>query len=116
MIIAVVEIPWGAPKRKTEEVLGQALDSTKIYHEVKGLLRKHYINGDDSGGGIYVFDTRANAEAWYHEGWADWMEGRFGVRPTLKIFDNYLTLDNEAGEVIVEDKAVPPPWKADAAE
>ena len=42
-----------------------------------------------------------NAEAWFNGGWADWMEGRFGVRPTLTIFDNPVVLDNEAGEVRV---------------
>ncbi|MEK9722951.1 MAG: hypothetical protein VW405_05630 [Rhodospirillaceae bacterium] len=114
MIIGVVDIPWGAAKR-TDEVLDQALESTKIYHDVKGLVRKHYINGAESGGGIYVFDTRENAEAWFHDGWADWMEGRFGVRPTLTLYDNYLTLDNEAGEVRVAGEVVPAPW-ADAAE
>jgi hypothetical protein len=116
MIIAVVQIPWGKPKCSRDAVLGQALDSTKTYHDVKGLKRKYYLNGDTGGGGIYLFDTREEAEAWFHDGWADWMEGRFGVRLTLALYDNYLTLDNAAGEVRVDGKAVPPPWKADAAE
>ena len=116
MIIAIVQIPWGKPARGRDEVLGQALESTKIYHEVKGLRKKYYLNGDDGGGGIYLFETREEAKAWFNEGWADWMEGRFGVRPTLALYDNYLTLDNVAGEVHVDGKAVPQPWKADAAE
>jgi hypothetical protein len=97
-------------------VLGQALDSTKIYHDVKGLKRKYYLNGDAGGGGIYLFETREEAEAWFHDGWPDWMESRFGVRPTMELYDNYLTLDNAAGEVRVDGEVVPPPWKADAAE
>ena len=116
MIIAVVEIPWGAPKRARDEVLPQALQSTKIYHEVKGLKRKYYLNGDAGGGGIYLFENRKDANAWFNEGWADWMEGRFGARPTLTLYDSYLTLDNEAGEVRVDGKPVPEPWKGDAAE
>ena len=116
MIIAIVEIPWGAPKRERDAVLDQALESTKIYHEVKGLKRKYYLNGDTGGGGIYLFETREDANAWFHEGWADWMERRFGVRPTLTLYDSYLTLDNEAGEVRMDGKPVPAPWKADAAE
>jgi len=63
-----------------------------------------------------LFDTRKNAEAWFHDGWADLMEGRFGVRPTLTLYDSYLTLDNDAGEVRVDGQPVTPPWEADAAE
>ena len=114
MIIAVVQIPWGEPKRSRDAVLGQALESTKIYHDVRGLKRKYYLNGDSGGGGIYLFETREDAEAWFHVGWADWMESRFDVRPTLMLYDNYLTLDNVADEVHVDDKAVPPPWQAAA--
>ena len=116
MIMAIVQIPWGEPKRGRDAVLGQALDSTKIYHGVKGLKLKYYLNGDAGGGGVYLFETRVDAEAWFHGGWADWMDSRFGVRPTLALYDNYLTLDNLAGEVRVDGEAVPPPWKADAAE
>ena len=48
--------------------------------------------------------------AWFNDGWADWMEGRFGVRPTLTLFDNPVTLDNERGEARVDGRPVPPPW------
>ena len=116
MMIAAAQIPWEGPKRELEAVLDQALESTKIYRDVKGLKRKHYINGEAGGGGVYVFDTRDNADAWFHDGWADWMEGRFGVRPTLTIYDNYLTLDNDADEVRVDGAAVDPPWLTNAAE
>jgi len=116
MIIAVVDIPWGGPKRDRDAVMGQALDSTKTYTDVKGLKRKYYLNGEASGGGVYLFETRADAEAWFHDGWADWMEGRFAVRPTLTLYDSYLTLDNDAGEVRVDGQPVPAPWASDAAE
>ena len=116
MIIAVVEIPWGGPKRERDAVLDQALESTKIYHDVKGLKCKYYLNGDAGGGGIYVFETREDANAWFHDGWADWMKGRFGVRPTLTLYDSYLTLDNEASEVRVDGKPVARPWSTNAAE
>lgn len=116
MIIAVVEIPANDKIREREATIRQALESTKIYHEVKGLVRKHYLSGENGGGGIYFFETRADAEAWFHEGWAPWMESRFGVRPTLKLYDNYLTLDNAAGELRVDGAVVPAPWKSEAAE
>ena len=110
MIIALVEIPLDCPKRPDSEVIDQSLESTKIFHDVKGLRRKYYLNSEAGGGGLYEFATREDAEAWFNEGWADWMAGRFGVRPTLKLFDSPVVLDNEAGEVRVEGRAVEAPW------
>jgi hypothetical protein len=113
MIVAIVRIPLPGPKRDTAEVVAQSLESTVIFHRVAGLQRKYYLNSEDGGGGIYVFDTRENAEAWFDGGWADWMEGRFGVRPTLALFDAPVVLDNATGEVRVDGVPVPPPWRGD---
>ena len=101
MIIALVQIPMENAKADADALTERYVESTKIFREVKGLRRKYYLIGDEGGGGVYEFDTRENAEAWFNDGWADWMEGRFGVRPTLTIFDNPLVLDNEAEEVRV---------------
>jgi hypothetical protein len=106
MIIAIVRIPFDGDRAPRDAVIEGSLKSTPIYREVKGLISKHYLMGDATNGGVYMFDTRENADAWYHEGWADWMEGRFGVRPTLEIFDNAVIVDNVAGEVRVDDKVL----------
>jgi hypothetical protein len=113
MIIALVQIPIDGPKRAHDFVVDQSLESTKIFHNVKGLRRKYYLNSENGGGGIYEFATRQDAEAWFHEGWADWMEERFGVRPTLALFDNPVVLDNESGQVKVDGEVVPSPWLQD---
>ena len=115
MIIALVQIPLQGPKRPREAAIAGALQSTKIFRNVKGLRRKYYLNSEAGGGGIYEFATREDAEAWFNDGWADWMEGRFGVRPTLTLFDNHVVLDNERGEVRVDGEPVTPPWSADTA-
>lgn len=101
MIIGVVQIPRDG-KSPRDEAVERALASSKIFREVKGLLSKHYLNGDHGGGGVYMFDTRENALAWFNDGWADWMEGRFGVRPTLTLYDCHVVLDNVKGEVRVD--------------
>ncbi|MCF3934387.1 hypothetical protein L1787_13325 [Acuticoccus sp. M5D2P5] len=116
MIIAVVELPRETNTQTAEELMRYSLEATKVYHEVKGLRRKYFLDGASGGGGVYVFDTREDAEAWFHDGWSAWMEKRQGVRPILKIYDCVLTLDNEADEVRVGDAVVPSPWNAQAAE
>jgi len=115
MIIAIVKIPLKGPERPSDEVIRQSLESTKIFHGVKGLRRKSYLNSEAGGGGIYEFASREDALAWFNDGCADWMEGRFGVRPTLELYDSPVVLDNEAGEVRVNGAPVPPPWEATEA-
>ncbi|MEO1191175.1 MAG: hypothetical protein AAFY02_05430 [Pseudomonadota bacterium] len=113
MIIAIVQIPLPGPKRDHAEVTAQSLAATEIFHAVPGLTRKYFLNGESGGAGVYEFSTRDAAEAWFNAGWADWMEGRFGVRPTLTLYDCPVVLDNAAGEVRVEGKPVDPPWAED---
>ena len=111
MIIAIVQIPLEGPKRPRDDVVALSVKSAgEIFHDVKGLRQKYYLNGDQGGGGVYFFGTREDAEAWFHDGWADWMETRFGARPTLALYDNHVVLDNEADEVRVDGKPIPAPW------
>jgi len=116
LIIALVQIPLPGPKRHTDLVTAQSVEATRIFKDVTGLRRKYFLNSEAGGGGVYEFDSRQNAEAWFNDGWADWMEGRFGVRPTLTLFDNPVVLDNEANEVRVEGQAISPPWAGDPSE
>lgn len=102
MILAIVEIPLPGPKRDHDAVVAQSLEATRHFRDVPGLNRKYFLNAETDGGGVYEFATREAAEAWFHDGWADWMEGRFGVRPTLRLFDVAVLLDNEAGEARVD--------------
>ncbi len=106
MIIAIVRIPTNGTKAPKDAMIERSVESTRIYRDVKGLRSKYYLSNDAAGGGVYEFESREHAEAWFHGGWADWMEGRFGVRPTVELFDNNVVLDNEAGEVRVDGKAL----------
>ncbi|MEO0682968.1 MAG: hypothetical protein AAF192_21470 [Pseudomonadota bacterium] len=108
MIIALVQIPR-SPKAERDVAVQAALGSTKIYRDVEGLLSKHYLNGESGGGGVYMFDTRENAEAWFNDDWPAWIESRFGVKPTLTLHDCHVVLDNVAGEVRVDGDPVDVP-------
>ena len=60
---------------------------------------------EDCGGGVYLWESRAAAEAWFNDEWWGWIEERFGARPTLTYFDHYVTVDNAAGEIRVDGVA-----------
>ncbi|WP_339950438.1 hypothetical protein [uncultured Albimonas sp.] len=108
MIIALVQIAR-SPKSPPEAAIKGGLASAPIYREVKGLLSKHYLNGEAGGGGVYMFDTAENAHAWFNEEWPAWMESRFGTRPTLTIYDCHVVVDNVAGEVRVDGEPAKAP-------
>ncbi|MEW9920388.1 hypothetical protein AB2B41_12300 [Marimonas sp. MJW-29] len=114
MIIALVQIPLDGPKRDHDLVTRQSVEATKIFHDVKGLKRKYFLNSDAGGGGIYEFATLEDAKAWFDDDWSDWMKGRFGVRPTLMLFDNPVILDNEKDEVRVDGNPIAPPWRSES--
>ncbi len=105
MFIAIVQIPGG--KRSKEQAVAAGKASAPMYLGMKGLIRKYYLNGDEGGGGVYLWESREAAEAWYNEDWWPMMEQRFGVRPTLTFYDNYVIVDNPTDELRVDGKAVP---------
>ena len=116
MLIAVVQIPRSSPKPEKAAAVARGLDSAPLYRDVKGLIRKDYLNGEDGGGGVYLFESRETAEAWFNDEWWGWIEERFGAKPTLTFYDHYVTVDNAAGEVRVDGKAVDIAKGSEAAE
>jgi hypothetical protein len=113
MLIAIVQIPTGKKRNKEEAIEGAKL-SAPMYLGMQGLIRKDYLSGEDGGGGVYLWESREAADAWYNDDWWPMMEKRFGVRPTLTYFDHYVTVDNAAGEVRVDGEPIS--FAQDAAE
>lgn len=113
MLIAIVQIPTGS-KRSKEEAIAAGKGSAPMYLGMKGLIRKYYLNGDAGGGGVYLWESREAAEAWYNDDWWPMMEKRFGVRPTLTYYDNHVIVDNPSNELRIDGQAVA--LEQDAAE
>ena len=72
----------------------------------RGLISKDYVRGRDGAGGVYVWKSRAAAEAWFTEEKLQEYTATFGVRPTLTWYDAHLTVDNEAGQTRVNGEAI----------
>ncbi|MCL8385439.1 monooxygenase [Xanthobacter aminoxidans] len=107
MLIAIVQIP--GLQRSAEEATASARLSAPLYAGLDGLKRKYFLNGDAGGGGVYLWETREQAEAWYNEDWAKKVEARFGARPTVTYYENYVVVDNEADELRVNGASEPLP-------
>jgi hypothetical protein len=72
----------------------------------KGLIRKDYLNGENGTGGVYLWDSRESAEAWFTEERIADLTERFGVRPRLTWYDTHVTVDNLKDEIRVNGKAI----------
>ena len=78
------------PEGKTHEEMAAAFErSAPLYRDVPGLVRKYYLVSDDvrTGGGVYLFESRADAERLYDDAWRAGLRERLGVEPTIEYFD-----------------------------
>ena len=103
----IVVVQFDLPKRSEEMAVKGRTSTAPTYRGLakKGLIRKDYLNGESGTGGVYLWDSRESAEAWFTARIADLTE-RFGIRPRLTWDDTYLTADNLKGETRVNGKAI----------
>lgn len=72
----------------------------------QGLISKNYVLGEDGAGGVYLWESREAAEAWFTEEKLEEYTQKFGTRPILTWYDAHLTVDNVAGQTLVNGKAL----------
>ena len=103
MITAVVKILLSKPI-SSEEALRAFESTAPIYKGLRGLLRKYYLRSEDGRyvGGVYVWETRADAEAVYTTEWKARVKQLYGAEPEISWFETPLIVDNQAGGAIIK--------------
>jgi hypothetical protein len=78
------------------------LSTAPKYQTVPGLVRKSYLISEDgaTAGGVYVWETRADAEAMYTEAWRAFVRGKYGTDPSVTYFESPVVVDNVTHEII----------------
>jgi hypothetical protein len=104
----IVVVQFDLPQRTEEQAIKGGSSTAPTYRGLarKGLIRKDYLNGETGTGGVYLWDSRASAEAWFTEERVAELTKRFGVRPRLTWYDTYVTVDNLKGETRVNGNAI----------
>ena len=104
----IVVVQFDLPKRAEEQAIKGATSTAPIYRDLatQGLIRKDYLNGESGTGGVYLWESRAAAEAWFTEERIADLTKRFGARPRLTWYDTHVTVDNLEGETRVDGKAI----------
>jgi hypothetical protein len=101
MIVAITKFQLTKPV--TPEEARQVFQSTApTYRGVPGLFRKHYVVWEDGRtvGGVYLWNSRAEAEALYTESWKAFVREKYGTEPSITYLDSPVTVDNVSGETL----------------
>ncbi len=100
MITAILEYSLSAPMARSAMVAKFKLAGDR-FRGMSGLQRKYFCYDEASGRGlsVYLWDSKAAAEAVFTEAFAAGFEASFGVRPSIRYIDTLMIVDNRADEV-----------------
>jgi hypothetical protein len=81
-----------------EEATRDFESSVPNYRNVPGLIRKYYLRAEDgrTAGGVYLWESRAAAEATYSPEWREQVTKLFGSAPEIAWFETPVIVDNVA--------------------
>ena len=101
MITALVQFTIPAPmtREKAKEVFSSTAPK---YQEAQGLIRKYYLLSEDGGtaGGVYLWQSREDAEQLYTKEWKDFIHEKYGAEPSIVYFHSPVVVDNLTKEII----------------
>jgi hypothetical protein len=76
------------------------------FRTVPGLIRKQFIYADDGwAGGVYLWQSRAAAEAFYSGPWLQGIRERYGMDPQIRYFYTACITDNALETVLLPEAA-----------
>lgn len=106
MITAIVQfkLPAGTSR---EDIMQAFATSVEQLRGHPGLIRKYYLYDEAAGtaGGVYLWESRAAADALYSDAWLEMISERYGAKPRITWFETPVVLDNATGEVVEETEA-----------
>jgi hypothetical protein len=101
MITAFVEFKLPEPITLAE-AKATFLSTAPKYQGMPGLIRKTYYLSEDGAkaGGIYLWESKAQAEQVYSETWRAFVRGKYGSEPCVTYLECPVVVDNASGEII----------------
>ena len=93
------------PKPITREEARDIFMSTApTYRGIQGLLRKTYVLSEDGAtvGGVYLWNSRPEAEALYTDAWRAFVREKYGTEPTVAYFESPVVVDNVAQQIVAD--------------
>lgn len=94
------------PKPITREEARRIFMSTAPkYQGMQGLFRKIYVLSPDglTAGGVYLWNSRAEAEALYTALWRSFVREKYGTDPTVTYFESPVVADNVTQQILTDE-------------
>jgi hypothetical protein len=80
-----------------EQAIAAMQKTVPQYQALPGLARKYFTISDDGKfGGIYLWNSRAQAQAWFNDAWRAKATATYGASPEVTYFDAPIVIDNTA--------------------
>ena len=81
------------------------LSTAPTYQGVPGLVRKVYVLSQDgeTAGGLYLWNSRAEADAMYTESWKAFVREKYGTDALVTYFDSPVVVDNLTHEILSDE-------------
>jgi hypothetical protein len=85
-----------------EEARGLFLSTAPKYQGVQGLVRKTYVLSMDgvTAGGVYLWNSRAEADALYTASWRAFVREKYGTEPAVTYFESPVVVDNVTRQIL----------------
>jgi hypothetical protein len=101
MITAITTFQLPKPVTR-EEARSIFLSTAPTYQGVTGLFRKSYVVSEDgsSVGGIYLWNSRAEAEAMFTDSWRAYVREKYDSDPSVTYFESPVVVDNVTHEIL----------------
>jgi hypothetical protein len=104
MITVFTEFTLPKPVTR-EEARSIFLSTAPKYRDVPGLFRKTYLLSEDGRtvGGVYLWNSRPEAEAMYTEAWRSFVREKYDTDPTVTYFESPVVVDNVVGQILTDE-------------
>jgi hypothetical protein len=101
-VITSFQLPKPITREEAQKLF---LSTAPKYLGVAGLLRKYYVLSQDgsAGGGIYLWNSRAEAEAVYTDSWRALAREKYGSDPSITYFESPVVVDNVTHEILSDE-------------
>ncbi len=103
MYVAIVEME--TPACSHDMAVEISLKATEKFRAMKhdGLIMKYFLSRDTGGGGgVYIWKSKEDADAWHTPEWSAHFEEVYGAKPEVTFYDSFVQVDNSRDKVFVD--------------
>lgn len=92
-VVVTIPIP---PQASHDYIVAQFEKSVPKYQQLPGLLRKYFtISDDHKFGGIYLWQSRTAAQAWFSDAWKAKTVATYGAAASVTYFEAPVIIEGQ---------------------